>query len=105
MLRVHIDIGVLLVLIAFGAMSIAAWLYVRFPDRAPNEVLRGVLHLAAAMLLAKLLVPNAVDIVGAADPVRALVAVFAIQFPTLVYLLLVGLWILRLAQRTLSMGR
>lgn len=104
-LRGQIDIGLLLVLIGFGAMSIAAWLYVRFPSRGPNDLRSGFIHLAAAMLVAKLLVPSASTISGSGDRLHALVSVFAIQFPTLVYLLLVGLWILRLVQRTLSMGR
>lgn len=79
-----------------GAATLAFWLDARFPRLAAVEVRPLLLHAGAAMLALALL-PTEAETVRA-----AFLAVFAGALPALVYAFLVGVWALKLAQRTLG---
>lgn len=95
------SIHMFLIYLGVGAALVALWFYVRFPNAGPDELWPAFLHFMAGMFVARIFVPKMFAVTG--DGVGgALLAVFGIGFPALVYLFLVGFWILRLAQRSLS---
>jgi heme O synthase-like polyprenyltransferase len=95
--------GAVVLLIGLGAGAIALWIDVRLPGLAPRDLRRVLLHVFASLLLAVLLVPPAMNLLlGLESPIAALVAVFGVAFPTVVYSLLAGIWFIRLAHGALG---
>lgn len=95
-------VGILLL----GAASIALWLSIRFPAITPETIGRITVHLGVSVL-ALVLVPLGTGIVirfGEGLELRML-AIFAVAFPALVYALLVGVWVIRMAQAAFGSGR
>jgi ABC-type uncharacterized transport system permease subunit len=94
--------GLVAVLIGVGAGAIALWIDVRFPRLAPQELVKAVLHLAASVAVAYASGPAMQLLSASDDPRIVLLGVFAIAFPSVVYCLLAGIWLIKLAQRMLS---
>jgi hypothetical protein len=94
--------GFVTVLIGLGAGAIALWIDVRFPRLAPQELVKAVLHVAASVAVGYATSPAMQMLVAYDDPRLTLLAVFGLAFPAIVYCLLAGIWVIKLAQRTLS---
>jgi hypothetical protein len=96
-----VPIPAFLVCLGVASAAVALWFDVRFPNAGPQELWTGFLHVMASMFIAHIFVPKAFAVTGD-GMAGALLAVFGVGFPALVYLFLVGFWVIRLAQRSLS---
>src|SRR5438067_8544057 len=90
-----------LIAIRFGAVLIAVWFYVRFPHWAPTDLRRMLMYAAAAGIIPRMAVHTAFHSAGDSTT-QKFGALFVVAFPSLVFMFLVGFWMLRLAQRSLS---
>lgn len=94
--------GIVTCLIGLGAGAIALWIEVRFPHLAPQEMAKAVLHAAASLAVGYATSPAIQALVAYEDHRLTLLAIFGLAFPSIVYCLLAGIWVIRLAQRSLS---
>lgn len=91
--------GWVVMLICIGAAVIALWIDVRFPGIAPRALLGFVAHASLAIGAGKLLVPAGMNaLLEVESAVLALVAVFGVAFPVLMYAFLVAVWTIKTAQ-------
>lgn len=93
----------LVLAIAAGAGVIAFWIDIRWEGLAPRPGLR-VLHVGAAIVLAQYVAPALIGALlpsGRSVPLE-LTALFAIFLPSLVYVFLSGIWLLKLLHRALQ---
>jgi hypothetical protein len=97
-----VNAGLLTGLIGLGAGAIALWIDVRFPRLAPEDIAKVMLHVAASVAVGYAMSPAFQALVAYEDPRLALLAIFALGFPSIVYCLLAGVWMIKLAQRSLS---
>jgi hypothetical protein len=97
-----VNAGLVTVAIGLGAGAIALWIDVRFPRLAPQELVKALLHVAASLAVAYATGPPMQMLLASDDPRITLLAVFGLAFPSIVYCLLAGLWVLKLLQRALS---
>jgi len=98
-----VPVGAFSVLFVAAAAALAVWIVVRFPERAPSEFLRAMIHFGVSMIGLYLLVPvldSTLDVV--AQPYQAHLSLFAVLLPAFVYRLVSVIWILRLAQGALG---
>jgi hypothetical protein len=98
-----VTVGTFSVLFVAAAATLAIWIVVRFPERAPTEFLRAMIHFGVSMVGLYLLVPvldSALDVV--AQPYQAHLSLFAVLLPAFVYRMVSVIWILRLAQGSLG---
>jgi hypothetical protein len=97
-----VNAGFVVGLIGLGAGAIALWIDVRFPRLAPQELATVVLNVAASVAVVYATGP-VIQMLSASDDARVvMLGVFAIAFPSVVYCLLAGIWMIKLAQRMLS---
>jgi hypothetical protein len=88
-----------LIALTLGAFALALWINQRFPGIAPEELKTAVLHVGAALLVGQAVVPLVHSLLPDMGVVAtALVMIFLIGLPALVYSLLSSIWIIRLAQ-------
>lgn len=86
-------------LFAVGAAALALWVDVRFPKLGPPSLPLGfAFHVAAVLLVCRVLVPSGVAATSGTSPALTLIGLFAIALPGLVYVFLVGVWTLKLVQ-------
>lgn len=95
--EVGMDLGFFAICFVVGAGAIALWADARYPALAPSTARNTILHVGATILVAQVLIPVAFKVLTGSE-VLALVAVFAVALPALVYCLLVGIWVLKLMQ-------
>ena len=89
-------------LLVAGAWAIALWVEFRFPGFAPVGVRRTSVHLFAGILTLLVVMPLGVQAVAAGgSDLAALLAIFGVALPALVYGLLVSVWVIKFAQRSL----
>ena len=100
--RVAVNAGIVVGLIGVGAGAIALWIDVRFPRLAPQEMAKVILHIALSVAVAYATSPAMKMVTASDDPRAVLLGIFAIGFPSIVYCLLAGIWLIRHAQRMLS---
>jgi hypothetical protein len=94
-----VSTGWVVMLICIGAAVIALWIDVRFPGLAPRALLGFIAHASLAFGAGKLLVPAGMNaLLEAESVVLALVAVFGIAFPVLMYAFLIAVWTIKTAQ-------
>jgi hypothetical protein len=86
-----------------GTGAIALWLNARFPRFAPSDLHRALVRAGIAMAATWLLFPPLWDAAVASGPV--LVALFAVAFPCLTYLLLSAVWAIEKLQAVLRGAR
>jgi hypothetical protein len=84
-----------------GSAVVAFWACLRFPDRAPADFKRALIHVAVA-LGAGWIAPNITARMFPQGFAAAMAAIFVVIFPVLVYTFLSGAWVVRLAQERLS---
>jgi ABC-type uncharacterized transport system permease subunit len=80
-----------------GSAAVAIWAHVRFPGLMPASIRTTLLHVAGTVVAVHLLTPLGMHSLTS-SPVLALVALFVVAFPALTYSLLVGIWLVKLAQ-------
>jgi hypothetical protein len=97
-----VNAGLLTGAIGLGAGAIALWIDVRFPRLAPQEMAKALLHVAASIAVVYASGPAIQALVAYDDPRLALAVVFGLAFPSVVYCLLAGIWVIKLTQRALS---
>jgi hypothetical protein len=98
-----VTVGTFSVLFVAAAAALAVWIVVRFPERAPTEFLRAMIHFGVSMVGLYLVVPildSALEVV--AQPYQAHLSLFAVLLPAFVYRMVSVIWILRLAQGSLG---
>jgi hypothetical protein len=85
-------------LLTCGAGLLALWIIARFTSFGPHSVAWAVVHVVAAVVLLTVLLPPAIDAVGASGiPAATYLQVFGVALPLLVYAFLSGGWIARAA--------
>jgi hypothetical protein len=91
----------LVLAVAVGAAAIALWLDVRFAARMPRTFGQALVHAATAMIALQLL-PSILHVIvaGSDSPVRKITALFVAVLPTLTYVWLASIWLLKVVQRT-----
>jgi uncharacterized membrane protein len=99
---VAVNAGFVTVLIGLGAGAIALWIDARFPALAPRDLAKAIIHVAASLAVGYAIGPAMHSLLTSEDPRIILLGVFGIGFPSIVYCLLAGVWIIKLAQRMLS---
>jgi hypothetical protein len=99
-LEVPVDPGLFLLVLALGSAGIAVWIDVRFPRLDPADLARVIVHVVIAIVVARLGVPAGIHLLGSWG--LALVSIFAIALPALVYLWLAGWWTMKAIQRKLA---
>jgi uncharacterized membrane protein len=97
-----VNAGLLTVAIGLGAGAIALWVDVRFPRLAPEEMAKALLHVGVSIAVGYAMGPLLQMLLAFEDARVTLVAVFGLAFPAVVYCLLSGIWMIKLAQRMLS---
>ena len=86
-----------LLLFVAGCGVLALWVALCRPTLAPANLRAWGAHLAAAVVVGYLLDPILGAVPGLPSMPSLLVALFAIALPAITYMLLVGLWLVRLA--------
>lgn len=94
--------GLLTGLIGVGAGAIALWIDVRFPRLAPDDMAKALLQVAASIALGYAISPAMQALLAYEDPRLTMLGIFGLGFPSIVYCLLAGLWMIKLAQRALG---
>jgi hypothetical protein len=94
-------LALFLVFLLLGAGAVAVWIDARFPEIAPAELGGALVHVAVSIVLAQIGIPVAMNL-GAGAESSILLALFTVAFPSLVYCLIAGLWVMRAAQRALG---
>ena len=87
-----------LICLAVGAGAIALWVDFRLPKLMPWSMRRLVVHLALAIAVVYVVGPAMTFVTSSDLPAAGLASVFVVAFPVLVYEVLVGVWLIRLAQ-------
>jgi hypothetical protein len=99
---VAVNAGIVVGLIGVGAGAIALWIDVRFPRLAPRDMTKAILHVALSVAIGYASSPAMGMVTASDDPRIILLGVFGIAFPSIVYCMLAGIWLIRLTQRMLS---
>lgn len=85
-------------LLTCGAALLALWIIARFTTFGPQSVGWAAAHVVAAIVLVTVLLPPAIDAVGASGlPAATYVQVFGVVLPLFVYAFLSGGWVARAA--------
>ena len=87
-----------------GSGVVAAWINVCYPKLCPAEIPKLVLHLAAATLFLRIVVPLASSHTPYMGSPQAttLMSLFLITFPFLTYFLLGMTWVVRMCTNLLD---
>jgi hypothetical protein len=81
-----------------GGAAIALWIIARYTNFGPHTIKGAVLHVAAAIVLLKIVLPPLIDAAGAISiPGAMYLQVFGVALPLLVYAFLSGGWVTRVA--------
>ena len=86
-----------LLLFVLGSAVLAFWVGLRLPGLAPSNFRAGGVHLLAALVVGSALGPTLQAVPGLPSRPSMLAALFLVALPAITYMLLVGLWIVRLA--------
>lgn len=83
-----------LLALAAGAAFLALWVSNRFPERSPGGLGRALIHFGLALTLVWA-TPSTIGPLSALGRLPALIGVFLLVLPALVYGFLAATWILR----------
>jgi hypothetical protein len=89
---------------AAGAASLAVWVDVRFPRIGPAE-LRGVIVHAICAFGLFFASDTLYSMVAGGEVWRSVIALLAVELSVLTYMLIVGLWTLKVVRGALSAVR
>jgi hypothetical protein len=87
-----------------GAALIAFWFVFRFPERAPGDVKRALLHVGLA-LLAGWFASTLFDAFVAYGFAGVVAGIFVVLLPALIYCFLASAWFLKLAHELITRYR
>ena len=85
---------------AVGAGLLALWIDARFPGLLPDFRI-AVLHVGITIVVGKLLVPLLGKFGTANGPAGAMMLLFLVALPALVYCFLTSVWIIKNVQATM----
>ncbi len=95
-----------LLVFVVGSATLAIWVAACLPRLAPRSLRVAAVHLGAALLLSFVLAPALRLVPGLPSRLSVLAALFGVALPALTYMLLAGLWLLKLmAGHPLARGR
>jgi hypothetical protein len=94
---VSVSVEVLVVAIVAGAAALALWFDTRFPRLAPTRALGVFVHLVSSCVVARILMPEVIAELG-----NLFLGIFLAIVPTLGYMCLSILWLVKAAQRALG---
>jgi hypothetical protein len=89
-----------LILLALGAAAIAVWTHTRFEGLGPSDFRGALFHCGLALGVGWFVVPLAITVTLTAGA-GPLLVLFGIALPSLVYLFLAALWMIKHAQALL----
>ena len=99
----HMSDGVFAASLLVGAGALALWADTRWPSLCPTALGRVGIHAAVAVLALLFALPPGMDLIAReGSDVRTLISIFAVALPIITYGLLASVWVLKVAQRTLS---
>lgn len=84
-----------LLLFVVGAATLALWVVLCLPRLAPRSMRAAAIHIVAALLVGGLLSPVLQLVPGQPGELSVLAALFGVAFPALIYMLLAGMWLLK----------
>lgn len=85
-----------LLLFFLGTATLAVWVVLCVPRLAPQSIRAAAAHIAVALLIGVVLEPAMRLVPGEPAPLSVLAALFGIALPAMTYMLLSGLWLLKL---------
>ena len=92
------SIHAFVLLLTCGAALLALWTLARFTSFGPRSVGWAAAHVVVAVVLLTVLLPPAIDAVGASGiPAATYFQVFGVVLPLFVYAFLSGGWVARAA--------
>ena len=81
-----------------GAFLLAVWTDARFPSIAPRTVGRLILHSAMSIIITTFVAGSAISALIATGELGIFAAIFMVALPALTYVLLGGVWALKLTR-------
>lgn len=82
-----------------GAFLLAVWTDARFPSIAPRTIGRLILHNALSIVISTFIAGSAISaLIEAGGGVGIFAAIFMVALPALTYVLLGGVWALKLTR-------
>jgi len=97
-----VTVGIFSVLFLAAGATVAIWIVVRFPERAPTEFRRALIHFGVSMVGMYVISPFLQhDLDTMTQPLRLYLSVFGVLFPALVYRFVATIWLLRVATGSL----
>ena len=95
-------VGMFSVLFIAAAAVVAIWIVVRFPERAPTEFRRALIHFGVSMVGMYLISPILRhDLAALPQPFQLYLSLFGVLLPALTYRFVATIWLLRLATGSL----
>ena len=88
--------GVFVVFLMFATFALAMWVDARWPQLAPKDMWRALLHIGASVLISPLIVSKGLEI-GARSPTTMLVMLVVVVLPALIYCLIAAIWLVKTA--------
>ena len=90
------------VLFIAAAAVVAIWIVVRFPERAPTEFRRALIHFGVSMVGMYLISPVLQhDLAALPQPFQLYLSLLGVLLPALTYRFVATIWLLRLATGSL----
>ena len=86
-----------LLLFLLGAAVLAVWIALRLPQLTPRSFRWAWAHLGASLAIGAVLGPLLHAVPGLPSKLSVLVALFGVALPAITYMLLAGMWLVRLA--------
>jgi hypothetical protein len=96
--------GTYVVVLLLGAFALAVWIDIRWPQLTPKELRWALIHTAASVILAQFVVAAGIKI-GQGSPSLMLAMIVTLIVPSLVYCLVSGVWVMKVAQAAISRYR
>jgi|1185.fasta_scaffold24223_2 hypothetical protein len=88
--------GVFVIFLVFATFSLALWVDARWPQLAPKDMWRALLHVGASVLVSPFIVSKGLDI-GAHSPATMLLMLVVVVLPALIYCLVAAIWLVKVA--------
>jgi len=96
-----ISSGTYVAVLLFSSFALAVWADVRWPKLMPKELRGTIIHVAASIVALQILVKAAL-VIGHGSPRLMLVTIVTFIVPALVYCLIAGIWVMKLAQGAIA---
>ena len=81
-----------------GAFLLAVWTDARFPSIAPRTIGRLILHATLSLIITTFIAGSVISALIATGKLGIFAAIFIVALPTLTYVLLGGVWALKLTR-------